>query len=106
MGEKRSRVRLSKEEYKRLCIKILQRDGWRCRVPTCRSRKNSHVHHAKFRSAGGGDEESNLMIVCLDHHEMIHRGELVVLAKSGDIEDEIDTNVGVKFLFVKERKVA
>ena len=33
-------------------------------------------HHIIKRSQMGGDEHSNLIILCKNHHDMAHRGEL------------------------------
>ena len=57
--------------------RIFERDGWRCRVPGCSSRRNLQVHHVVFRSRGGGDEDANLAVLCAAHHlQGIHRGRL------------------------------
>ena len=50
---------------------VFARDGWRCTVPGCSSRRNLHAHHVRFRSAGGGDAPDNLTTLCAAHH---HRG--------------------------------
>ena len=31
------------------------------------------VHHLKFRSQSGGDEEQNLITLCAECHEQVHR---------------------------------
>jgi 5-methylcytosine-specific restriction endonuclease McrA len=49
--------------------RIIERDGWRCTIPVCSSRQNLHVHHVKFRSRGGSDEEWNLTTLCIPHHQ-------------------------------------
>ena len=48
--------------------RILRRDGWQCTVPACSSMQNLQVHHVLFKSRGGGDEESNLTVLCESHH--------------------------------------
>jgi hypothetical protein len=45
----------------------VERDGGFCQVPGC-SRSAGHVHHVVFRSAGGGNEETNLVSLCAAHH--------------------------------------
>lgn len=35
-------------------------------------KRNVDVHHIKSRGAGGGDELSNLMALCREHHTEIH----------------------------------
>jgi hypothetical protein len=57
--------------------RIFERDGWRCRVPGCSSRRNLQVHHIVFRSRGGGGEDDNLVTVCVTHHlRCLHAGTL------------------------------
>ncbi|MGH7819853.1 MAG: HNH endonuclease, partial [Candidatus Binatia bacterium] len=57
--------------------RILDRDRFRCLVPACSSRRNLHVHHFTFRSAGGGDEPENLGAACAAHHlRGIHAGKV------------------------------
>jgi len=54
--------------------RILERDGFTCTVPGCHSRRNLNEHHVVFRSAGGGEDESNRTTVCFEHHiEGIHQ---------------------------------
>ena len=57
--------------------RIFERDGWRCRVPGCTSRRSLHVHHIDFRSHGGTDDDANLAVLCATHHlQGIHRGRV------------------------------
>jgi len=57
--------------------RIFERDGWRCRVPGCSSRRNLQVHHIDFRSHGGTDDDANLAVLCAAHHlQGIHRNRL------------------------------
>ena len=57
--------------------RIFERDGWRCRVPGCSSRRNLHAHHVVYRSHGGCDEDDNLAVLCATHHQQgIHAGRL------------------------------
>jgi hypothetical protein len=54
---------------------IFARDGWRCAVPGCSSRRNLHDHHLYYRSRGGGNERENRIAVCASHHlHGIHSG--------------------------------
>ncbi len=54
---------------------IFARDGWRCAVPACTSRRNLHDHHLLFRSRGGGNARDNRITVCAWHHlRGIHQG--------------------------------
>ena len=57
--------------------RIFERDGWRCRVPGCSSRRNLQVHHVVFRSQGGGEGDDNLAVLCAAHHlRGIHQDRL------------------------------
>ena len=47
---------------------VFARDGWRCTVPACSSRRNLHDHHIRFRSRGGDNARDNRTTVCAAHH--------------------------------------
>jgi len=64
------RLRLDSTSYCQLHRQVLQRDGWRCQF--CGSMQNLHVHHLKFRSHSGGDEEQNLITLCAECHAQAH----------------------------------
>lgn len=54
---------------------VFARDGWRCAVPACSSRRNLHDHHIQFRSRGGANDRANRVSVCAAHHlPGIHTG--------------------------------
>ncbi len=54
--------------------RVLARDRWCCQVPGC-SRAAAHVHHIIPRSAGGTDDEWNLVSLCAAHHlHGVHMG--------------------------------
>jgi 5-methylcytosine-specific restriction endonuclease McrA len=56
-------------------LRIFERDGWRCAVPGCTSRRSLHDHHIVFRSAGGCDDWRNRIALCAWHHlRGVHRG--------------------------------
>ncbi len=56
---------------------VFSRDGWRCAVPACTSRRNLHDHHLLFRSRGGGNTRDNRVTVCAWHHlHGIHGGRV------------------------------
>jgi hypothetical protein len=74
--------------------RILTRDRFRCLVPGCSSRRNLHVHHFTFRSAGGGNEPDNLGAACAAHHlRGIHAGRI---RARGRAPDEILWELGVR----------
>jgi 5-methylcytosine-specific restriction protein A len=64
-------LRLDSTGYRELHRQVLERDGWRCQV--CGSMQNLQVHHLKFRSQSGADEEQNLITLCTECHERAHR---------------------------------
>jgi len=47
---------------------VFARDGWRCAVPACSSRRNLHDHHIQYRSRGGGNARANRVTICAAHH--------------------------------------
>ena len=67
---KNPRLRLDSTSYGKLQRQVLQRDGWRCQL--CGSMQNLQVHHLKFRSQSGGDEEQNLITLCAECHRQMH----------------------------------
>ena len=92
---RRNSVRLQKARLKRLeaekerflwqivRVAVYNRDGRKCRVcglPLKLSAKDQfsvgHVHHLTFRSAGGSDELTNLVLLDIRCHDAAHRGAL------------------------------
>jgi hypothetical protein len=72
---------------------VFARDGWRCRVPGCSSRRNLHDHHVMFRSRGGSNDRSNRVSVCASHHHHgIHRG---VVRAYGKADEAITWQIGL-----------
>ena len=64
---------------------VVERDGYRCAVPGCSSRRNLHDHHLRFRSAGGSDEPVNRLTLCAFHHKRcLHAGLLRVHGRAPD----------------------
>jgi hypothetical protein len=69
------------------------RDGWRCRVPCCSSRRNLQDHHIVFRSHQGGNELANRTSICAWHHlRATHAG---IIRAHGDANAEIHWRIGV-----------
>ena len=72
-------------EGRRYKERIVERDGYRCIVPCCTSRRNLHVHHIIFRSQGGGDEDWNRGTLCAGHHhQCLHRYHVVAHGRAPD----------------------
>jgi hypothetical protein len=64
--------------------RILGRCGGFCEVPGC-SRAAAHLHHVRFRSAGGGHEDANLVALCAPHHlHGVHAGYVRVRGQAPD----------------------
>ena len=59
---------------------ILHRDNYTCQ---CCGKKNCRleVHHIKFKSNGGTDDEENLLTLCEDCHKGVHAGTVVLNKK-------------------------
>ena len=85
-------------------------DGVRCRLGC--GRVAVHKHHRKLRSQGGDNSPENLIDVCLECHEWIHRNpeisyELGLLVKSWQDPAEVEIidapNLGLKGLVPLER---
>jgi 5-methylcytosine-specific restriction endonuclease McrA len=72
--QKQPRLELSPEEYKKLRIRVLERDGWRCQE--CGSMERLEVHHINRRSQLGGDVMQNLITLCAVCHGKCHGGRL------------------------------
>ena len=73
---------------------IFARDGWRCAVPVCSSRKQLHDHHVVFRSHGGDNRRENRITVCAWHHlRGIHGG---VVRASGQAPADLTWELGVR----------
>jgi len=73
---------------------IFSRDGWRCAVPACSSRRNLHDHHLLFRSRGGGNTRQNRITVCAWHHlRGIHQGRVRAW---GTAPDDVTWELGVR----------
>lgn len=93
------RIKLPPDEYKKLTRRVFTRDGWQCRVPRCKARSGLHCHHIIFRSHGGDDASYNLITVCNEHHEQIHRHEIQIIAR----EDMVNADRGVVWKFYDRR---
>jgi hypothetical protein len=73
---------------------VFARDGWRCTVPACSSRRNLHDHHITFRSRGGDNARDNRTTVCAAHHlHGIHTG---TIRAEGRAPHAIEWQLGVR----------
>lgn len=59
---------------------VLNRDSYTCQI--CGAKHiRLEVHHIKYRSQGGTDDENNLITLCECCHKKIHAGEIKVTLK-------------------------
>jgi hypothetical protein len=66
--------------------RILERDGYRCKVPGCSSRRSLQIHHITYRSRGGSDDDCNLVTLCLAHHlRGVHEGHIIIEGEASRI---------------------
>lgn len=87
-AEKRAKAQKDQRDVYRL---VTTRDKRRCRAclnpadPSALDMlKKGHHHHIQFRSAGGRDESSNLMLACARCHAAIHAHRLTVTGNADE----------------------
>lgn len=85
MRERRAVEKREREAWMKVRAEVYARDGGICRAFGIRLKLRAddpfmiaNAHHVKFRSAGGTDELSNLVLVSPHAHDLIHRHELDV----------------------------
>jgi hypothetical protein len=54
--------------------RVLNRDGRRCRFPSCGGTWLQHLHHLVHREHGGPHVDDNLVPLCPYHHHLVHEG--------------------------------
>jgi len=66
----------------------IERDGWRCTAPACRSMGSGRLqeHHIVFRSEGGAlNDPGNLTTLCVGHHlGLLHEGKIRCSGRAPD----------------------
>lgn len=61
---------------------VLHRDNYKCRSGRkTKHSKKLHVHHLVFRSQGGSDSPANLLTLCIDCHDSLHRSDFTLPTK-------------------------
>lgn len=68
---------------------VLSRDNYTCQH--CKGKSKDiklEVHHIIFRSQGGSDEESNLMVLCKRCHDKLHDGKIDI-KKIGKVKSQL-----------------
>jgi len=73
--------------------RVRARDRGLCQVPGC-SRAATDAHHIDYRSAGGADEEWNLISLCAAHH--LHGVHLGYIRVSGKAPHALRWQLGVR----------
>lgn len=74
---------------------VLDRDGHECRH--CGEEERAaggvglHVHHIKMRDAGGSDDPSNLITLCEECHNRLHRCTNGEIRHPGELKKADDT---------------
>jgi 5-methylcytosine-specific restriction endonuclease McrA len=68
--QRKTRLRLNSDSYRKLRTDVLERDGWRCQ--NCGTSERLQVHHIRSRSALGDDAAENLITLCADCHRQSH----------------------------------
>ena len=91
---RRPPVRVNAEQYEKLRLGVLNRDGWRCQ--SCGSMTNLDVHHARRRSDLGDDAQENLITLCRRCHRIAH-GHLRELEMDSGTIKAPETNDGGSF---------
>ena len=68
---------------------VYVRDRFRCTSPVC-NRRDVTPHHLRFRSAGGGDEDDNVVAVCMWCHLFgVHGGRIRAAGTAERIQWEL-----------------
>ena len=73
---------------------VLHRDNYTCQ---CCGKKNCRleVHHIKFKSNGGTDDERNLITLCEDCHKKVHRGIIILDKKPKKMNLKYATHMSI-----------
>lgn len=79
---------------------VLHRDDYECQE--CGTKEGKlHVHHIVFRSNGGTNSPDNLITLCTDCHEKVHRGEFEI--KGAKSKTKHATEIGVVKLQLRKQ---
>lgn len=73
---------------------ILNRDKYTCRI--CgKKHTRLEVHHIIYRSQGGTDDENNLITLCEDCHDKLHKGKLTLDKKPRKMNLKYATHMSI-----------
>jgi 5-methylcytosine-specific restriction endonuclease McrA len=82
---KRQETRRDRVKWALVCLSIFMRDQGRCRV--CQRgvkplhgnpEQRAETHHIQYRSAGGSDDSTNLVLLCGSCHALEHAHRLQI----------------------------
>jgi hypothetical protein len=63
---------------------VILRDGSFCAIKGCtRPARQCHMHHVEFHSLGGPSDVDNAILLCSEHHHMIHRSPFRIEMRNG-----------------------
>ncbi len=66
-------LRLKGAALQQLYDEVKGRDRYHCQHPDCGVWTLETPHHIKTKGAGGADIEENLILLCMKHHNMVHK---------------------------------
>ena len=73
---------------------ILNRDNYTCQICGKKHIK-LEVHHIKYHSQGGTDDENNLITLCEDCHRDIHDGKIVLTKRPKNLNLKYATHMSI-----------
>lgn len=73
---------------------ILDRDKYTCQYCGAKNTR-FEVHHIKYRSQGGTDDEANLITLCEDCHHKVHTGEITINKKTRQLPLKHATHMNI-----------
>lgn len=63
---------------------VIVRDGAFCAIEGCtRPARQCHMHHVIFHSRGGPSDIDNAVLLCSEHHHMIHKSPFKIMMRNG-----------------------
>lgn len=82
--DRRRRRQKRDRHYRAVCAVVDQRDGPQCRACKRWVEGRAHHHHLVFRSHGGADSASNVIRLCPECHDRVHRRRLLVRGRTAE----------------------
>lgn len=71
---------------------VLSRDGYQCQK--CKTKgENLHIHHIILRSNGGTNTPTNLITLCKDCHNKLHKGEFEIKGTMSKTKHATETGI-------------